>query len=70
MHKLHSIMVIKPLPCALSNHGSIVSPMNPLAIAKEALIAQAQAINLLAGPIDGEFQRAVELISCASGKSG
>lgn len=52
--------------------------MNHLAIAKEALIAQAQAINLLAERIDGEFQRAVELILgckgrtavCGMGKSG
>ena len=36
--------------------------MNHLPIAKEALFAQAQAISQLAERLDGEFQRAVELI--------
>ncbi|AHF66567.1 hypothetical protein PSCICM_03890 [Pseudomonas cichorii] len=52
--------------------------MNHLSIAKEALIAQAQAIGQLADRLDGEFQRAVELILgckgraavCGMGKSG
>lgn len=52
--------------------------MNHLAIAKDALNAQAQAISQLADRIDGEFQRAVELILsckgraavCGMGKSG
>ncbi len=52
--------------------------MNHLAIAKDALNAQAQAISRLADRIDGEFQRAVELILsckgraavCGMGKSG
>ena len=52
--------------------------MNHLAIAKEALTAQAQAISQLADRIDGEFQRAVEMILacrgraavCGMGKSG
>ncbi|WP_410951978.1 SIS domain-containing protein [Pseudomonas sp. S1(2024)] len=52
--------------------------MNHLTIAKEALIAQAQAVNQLADRLDGEFQRAVELILgckgrtvvCGMGKSG
>ena len=52
--------------------------MNHLAIAKEALIAQAQAVGLLADRLDGEFQRAVELMLgckgraavCGMGKSG
>lgn len=52
--------------------------MNHLPIAKEALTAQAQAIKLLADRIDGEFQRAVEMILgckgraavCGMGKSG
>lgn len=52
--------------------------MNHLVIAKEALIAQAQAITVLAERIDGEFQRAVQLILgckgraavCGMGKSG
>ncbi|MDO7928156.1 KpsF/GutQ family sugar-phosphate isomerase [Pseudomonas sp. KFB-139] len=52
--------------------------MNHLPIAKEALIAQAQAISQLADRLDGEFQRAVELILgckgraavCGMGKSG
>ncbi|WP_448118305.1 KpsF/GutQ family sugar-phosphate isomerase [Pseudomonas serbica] len=52
--------------------------MNHLPIAKDALCAQAQAINQLADRLDGEFQRAVELILgckgraavCGMGKSG
>ncbi|MDN7142940.1 KpsF/GutQ family sugar-phosphate isomerase [Pseudomonas sp. JQ170] len=52
--------------------------MNHLAIAKEALIAQAQAITQMAGRLEGEFQNAVELILgckgrtvvCGMGKSG
>jgi len=52
--------------------------MNHLAIAKEALIAQAQAVSLLADRLDGEFQGAVELMLeckgraavCGMGKSG
>lgn len=52
--------------------------MNHLPIAKEALCAQAQAISQLAERLDGEFQRAVELILgckgraavCGMGKSG
>lgn len=52
--------------------------MNHLVIAKEALIAQAQAIDVLAHRIDGEFQRAIEMILackgraavCGMGKSG
>ncbi|WP_408600168.1 SIS domain-containing protein [Pseudomonas sp. PLMAX] len=52
--------------------------MNHLPIAKEALYAQAQAISQLAERLDGEFQRAVELILgckgrtvvCGMGKSG
>ena len=52
--------------------------MNHLPIAKEALSAQAQAIGQLAERLDGEFQRAVELILgckgraavCGMGKSG
>lgn len=52
--------------------------MNHLRIAKEALTAQAQAISILADRIDGEFQRAVEMILacrgraavCGMGKSG
>jgi len=52
--------------------------MNHLPIAKEALFAQAQAISQLAERLDGEFQRAVELILgckgraavCGMGKSG
>ncbi|MFI7839825.1 SIS domain-containing protein [Pseudomonas asiatica] len=52
--------------------------MNHLSIAKEALIAQAQAVTQLADRIDGEFQSAVELILgckgrtvvCGMGKSG
>lgn len=52
--------------------------MNHLTIAKEALIAQAQAVNQLADRLDGEFQSAVELILackgrtvvCGMGKSG
>ncbi|PWY46209.1 SIS domain-containing protein [Pseudomonas sp. RW405] len=52
--------------------------MNHLTIAKEALIAQAQAVTQLAGRIDGEFQSAVELllsckgraVVCGMGKSG
>lgn len=52
--------------------------MNHLPIAKEALSAQAQAISQLAERLDGEFQRAVELILgckgraavCGMGKSG
>jgi arabinose-5-phosphate isomerase len=52
--------------------------MNHLPIAKEALCAQAQAIGQLAERLDGEFQRAVELILgckgraavCGMGKSG
>lgn len=52
--------------------------MNHLTIAKEALVAQAQAIGQLAGRLDREFQRAVELILgcqgrtvvCGMGKSG
>jgi len=52
--------------------------MNHLTIAKEALCAQAQAISQLAERLDGEFQRAVELILgckgraavCGMGKSG
>lgn len=54
------------------------SNMNHLAIAKEALIAQAQAVTQLADRLDGEFQNAVELIFgckgravvCGMGKSG
>lgn len=53
-------------------------PMRHLPVAKEALNAQAQAINQLAERLDGEFQRAVELILgckgrtvvCGMGKSG
>lgn len=52
--------------------------MNHLPIAKDALCAQAQAINQLADRLDEEFQRAVELILgckgraavCGMGKSG
>ncbi|MFG0411953.1 SIS domain-containing protein [Pseudomonas sp. FYR_11] len=52
--------------------------MNHLTIAKEALIAQAQAVTQLADRLDGEFQNAVELILgckgrtvvCGMGKSG
>ncbi|WP_028694874.1 KpsF/GutQ family sugar-phosphate isomerase [Pseudomonas cremoricolorata] len=52
--------------------------MNHLNIAKEALIAQAQAVNLLADRLNGEFQSAVELllgcqgraVVCGMGKSG
>ncbi|MDH0707725.1 KpsF/GutQ family sugar-phosphate isomerase [Pseudomonas sp. GD03862] len=52
--------------------------MNHLSIAKEALIAQAQAVKQLADRIDGEFQSAIELILackgrtvvCGMGKSG
>lgn len=52
--------------------------MNHLVIAKEALIAQAQAVGLLADRLDGEFQRAVEMMLeckgratvCGMGKSG
>jgi arabinose-5-phosphate isomerase len=52
--------------------------MNHLPIAKEALTAQAQAISQLAERINGEFQRAVEMILackgraavCGMGKSG
>lgn len=52
--------------------------MNHLVIAKEALAAQAQAIGQLAERLDGEFQRAVEMILgckgraavCGMGKSG
>lgn len=52
--------------------------MNHLAIAKEALIAQAQAVTQMADRLDGEFQNAVELIFgckgravvCGMGKSG
>lgn len=52
--------------------------MNHLPIAKDALCAQAQAISQLAERLDGEFQRAVELILgckgraavCGMGKSG
>ncbi|MFJ4145271.1 SIS domain-containing protein [Pseudomonas sp. NPDC089734] len=52
--------------------------MNHLPIAKEALIAQAQAIGQLADRLDDEFQRAVDLILsckgraavCGMGKSG
>lgn len=52
--------------------------MNHLSIAKEALIAQAQAVTQLADRLDGEFQSAVELILscqgrtvvCGMGKSG
>lgn len=52
--------------------------MNHLSIAKEALIAQAQAVSQLADRLDGEFQSAVELILackgrtvvCGMGKSG
>jgi len=52
--------------------------MNHLTIAKEALIAQAQAVTQMAERLDGEFQNAVELILsckgrtvvCGMGKSG
>ncbi|MDE4540825.1 KpsF/GutQ family sugar-phosphate isomerase [Pseudomonas sp. ITEM 17296] len=52
--------------------------MNHLLIAKEALVAQAQAINQLAHRLDGEFQSAVQVILgckgrtvvCGMGKSG
>lgn len=52
--------------------------MKHLAIAKDALRAQSQAISLLAERINGEFQRAVEIILgckgraavCGMGKSG
>jgi len=52
--------------------------MNHLSIAKEALIAQAQAVTQLADRLNGEFQSAVELILgcqgrtvvCGMGKSG
>lgn len=52
--------------------------MNHLLIAKDALAAQAQAIGQLAERLDGEFQRAVELLLgckgraavCGMGKSG
>ncbi|MFV3382755.1 KpsF/GutQ family sugar-phosphate isomerase [Pseudomonas sp. NY15354] len=52
--------------------------MNHLTIAKQALIAQAEAVTQLADRIDGEFQHAVELILgcqgrtvvCGMGKSG
>lgn len=52
--------------------------MNHLTIAKEALIAQAQAVTQLADRLNGEFQNAVELILgckgrtvvCGMGKSG
>ncbi|WP_060479720.1 KpsF/GutQ family sugar-phosphate isomerase [Pseudomonas monteilii] len=52
--------------------------MNHLNIAKQALIAQAQAINELADRLGNEFQRAVELllnckgrtVVCGMGKSG
>lgn len=54
------------------------SPMNHLIIAKDALAAQSQAIVKLADRLDGEFQRAVEMILsckgraavCGMGKSG
>ena len=54
------------------------SPMNHLIIAKDALVAQSQAIVRLADRLDGEFQRAVEMILsckgraavCGMGKSG
>ncbi|KMM84383.1 arabinose-5-phosphate isomerase [Pseudomonas taetrolens] len=52
--------------------------MNHLAIAKEALIAQAQAVTQMAERLNGEFQSAVELllgckgrtVVCGMGKSG
>lgn len=52
--------------------------MNHLPIAKEALTAQAQAVGVLAERLNGEFQRAVDLILacqgraavCGMGKSG
>ena len=52
--------------------------MNHLAIAKEALIAQAQAVTQMADRLNGEFQSAVELllgckgrtVVCGMGKSG
>ncbi|MFJ4387728.1 SIS domain-containing protein [Pseudomonas sp. NPDC089408] len=52
--------------------------MNHLSIAKEALVAQSQAVNQLADRLDGEFQNAVEVILacqgrtvvCGMGKSG
>ena len=52
--------------------------MNHLTIAKEALIAQSQAVTQLADRLNGEFQNAVELILgckgrtvvCGMGKSG
>ena len=52
--------------------------MNHLRIAKEALIAQAQAVTQLADRIGNEFQSAIELILacqgrtvvCGMGKSG
>lgn len=52
--------------------------MNHLSIAKEALVAQAQAVAQLADRLDGEFQRAVDIILgcqgrtvvCGMGKSG
>ncbi|MBI6941485.1 KpsF/GutQ family sugar-phosphate isomerase [Pseudomonas putida] len=52
--------------------------MNHLNIAKQALIAQARAVNVLADRLDGEFQGAVELllscqgraVVCGMGKSG
>lgn len=55
-----------------------VKKMNHLAIAKEALIAQAQAVTQMADRLNGEFQSAVELllgckgrtVVCGMGKSG
>lgn len=52
--------------------------MNHLDIAKEALVAQAQAVAKLADRLDGQFQSAVDLILacegrtvvCGMGKSG
>ena len=75
---LHSLSDTEPLPYAPPKSRNDSFPMNHLPIAKEALCAQAQAISQLAERLDGEFQRAVELILgckgraavCGMGKSG
>ena len=43
--------------------------MNHLIIAKDALAAQSQAIVKLADRLDGEFQRAVEMILSCKGRA-
>ena len=71
-----TLKILRPSNSIISR--TKVKKMNHLAIAKEALIAQAQAVTQMADRLNGEFQSAVELllgckgrtVVCGMGKSG